>query len=427
MLYRAIADGNWKKPLDFSLHSSHQGELQVPFSRHVRQMDSETPASFERYARLPAELQLSVLHVCDAPTIFQLMHTSHFTRTEAKKIFFSDPETWYCVDAGWLLGAGYPGHTEYDLEFLACTERLIFDFGWMHERTWMTKDGSSEWTGTNEEEAVATAFGGMDERIQDFWRTVKHRLPQLKHIILSDDRDRSENPHDLQLPPGIYRKVGRMCPSSINIFVYLLQGDGSLNRRMKRKLWRRINTEGVTNATQEWKLCTKHPRPSVIPPYKIFRGPVGIFDDSYARVCNVAHQRKAIRVHRIAALERHHFCETHKPFNCSAKDCDAWFEQPEEYTSHVIETKYDKTTKLPEPMESLFAENDERLERLMEIAHEIERPFLEWWGKYGSEQRSVAEIEFIHQLESDPLYTQDMPVLAHPRLHAICRSLDAGC
>lgn len=429
MLYRAIADGNWKRPLDFSLHSSHQGELRVPFSRHVRQPSSTTSGgSFEQYAKLPAELQLRILHLCDAATTFQLMHTSRHTRTEAKKLFFADPETWYYVDADWLLKGGYYGHTSYDLDFLACTEQLNVDFGWMHERTWMNEAGSSEWTGT-EEEAVATAFGGMDERIQDFWRTVKHRLPRLKHIILSDDHDRWENPHELQLPPAIYRKVGQMCPSSIKVSVYLLQGDGSTNRRMQRKLWRRVNKECVTyvNAIQEWDLCTNHPELNVIPPYKIFRGPVGIFDDSYARVSDVAYQKKAIRVYRIAAMERHHFYESHKPFGCSATNCDAWFEQPEEYTSHVIQTKHDKTTKLPEPIEFSFAENDERLERLTKIAHEIERPFLEWWGKYGSEKRSVAEKEFIHQLEHDPLYAQDKPVLEHPQLHAIYRSLDAEC
>jgi len=354
------------------------------------------------------------------------MHTSRHTRTEAKKLFFLDPATWYHVGADWLLRGGYYGHTNYDLNFLACTEQINVDFGWMHERTWMNEAGSREWTGT-EEEAMATAFGGMDERTQNFWRTVKHRLPRLKHIILSDDHDRWENPHDLQLPPDIYRKVGKMCPSSIEASVYLLQGDGSANRRMQRKLWRWVNKECVTytNAIQEWDLCTNHPELNVVPPYKIFRGPVGIFDDSYARVSDVAYQKKAIRVNRIAAMERHHFYGSHKPFGCSATNCDAWFEQPEEYTSHVIQTKHDKTTKLPEPIESSFAENDERLERLMKIAHEIERLFLEWWGKYGSEKRSVAGKEFIHQLEHDPLHAQDKPVSEHPQLHAIYRSLDA--
>lgn len=203
MLYRAIAEGNWQRPLDFSLHSTRQGELSVPFPRHVRRFDpAASNASFRHFAKLPVELQLRIFHFCDPATVFRLMHTSHYMRTEAKKLFFSDPEAWYHVDAGWLLRGGYAAHTEYNLEFLACVERLNVDFGWMTERTWMTQEGSSEWGGT-EEEAVAAAFGGMDECMRDFWRAIQYRLPKLQHIILSDDKDRSEAPDDIQLPPDV--------------------------------------------------------------------------------------------------------------------------------------------------------------------------------------------------------------------------------
>jgi hypothetical protein len=427
MLYRAIADGNWQRPLDLSLHSTFQGELQVPFARHVRRMNPTIPqANFPQYTKLPAELQLSIIGFCDQATIFQLMHTSRQTRAEARKLFFSNPETWYHVEAKWLLKGGYAAHTNRDLSFLACTERLNVDFDLMNEKTWMNEDLSYEWAGT-EEEAVATAYGGMDECIQKFWRTVKLQLPQLRYIILSDDYDRWDESRDLQQPPAIYRKVGQMSPSGIDVYIFLVQGDGSLNRRMQRKLWRRVNSRGSpdTDETSEWELCADHPGPNVIPPYKVFRGPVGLHDDSYARFLDIVKQKKAIRIHRIAAMERHHFYGLKKPFGCSAPDCDAWFEKPEEYTSHAIETKHDKITRLPGFIESSFAENDKRLERLTGIAQEIDRPFSEWWGKYGSEKRAVAEREYISQLEHDPLYAQDKPVLEHPHLHAIHRSYDS--
>ncbi|KAJ8116081.1 hypothetical protein OPT61_g2412 [Boeremia exigua] len=428
MFWRAIAEGNWQRPLDFTVHSTAQGELSVPFSRYVYQNDSTLSAtSFQLFESLPVELQQRVFQLCDPATIFQLMHTSHHTRTEAKKLLFLDPEAWYHVDAHWLLRGGHPAHTKHDLEFLACVEQLNVDFGWMYEEIWMTEEVSREWSGT-EEEAVAMAFGAMDERIQDFWHTVRYRLPKLKSIILSDDKDRSEAPDDIQLPPDVYRKVGQMCPSHIKIFAYLLQGDGFMQRRMKRKLWRLVNNKGAidTSATQEWQLCADHPSLEIIPPYKAWRGPVGIHEDCYTRVWDIAYMRKAIRVHRIAAMERCHFHESHKPFHCPAEDCDVFFQQPEEYTSHVIETKHDLTAKLPRHIELAFAENDMRLDRLEEIAHEMERPFLEWWGEYGSEKRKAAEKEFIHQLEHDSLYAQDGPVMEHPQLLAIYRSIDGG-
>lgn len=268
----------------------------------------------------------------------------------------------------------------------------------------------------------------MDELIQDFWRTVTYRLPRLNGIILSDDKDRSETPNDIQSPLVVYRKVGELCPPSINVFVYLLQGDGSLRRRMKRKLWRLVNDKGVTNTSeiQERKLCTDHPGPDMIPPYKVWRGPVGLYEDCYARVCDVAAQRKAIKVQRIAAMESFHFYGVHKPFNCSAADCDAYFEQPEGFISHVIETKHDLTARLPEHAELAFAENNKRLDRLAEIAHELKHPFLERWGESGSKERRVAEREFIYQLEHDPLYAKDGSVTEHPQLHAVYRSIDGG-
>ncbi|KAJ4987899.1 hypothetical protein SVAN01_06629 [Stagonosporopsis vannaccii] len=329
------------------------------------------------------------------------MHSSQHTRIEAKKLFFSDPQAWYHVDAHWLLRGGYPAHSKYDLDFLACVEHLDVDFDWMYEGTWMAQEGSREWGGT-EAEAVAMAFGGMDELIQDFWRTVSCRLPKLKHIILCDDKDRSEAPDDIQVPPLMYRKTEN-----------------------EEELWQRVNDKRSTN-TITWQLCIDHPKPDVLPPYKVWRGPVGMHEDSYARFCDVAYQRKAIRVHRIPAMERSHFYGLHKPFICPAADCDALFEQPEEYTSHAIETKHDLIVQLPEYIESAFAENNKRFDRLAEIARDLERPFLEWWGNYGSEKRRVAEKELMYQLEHDPLYEQDRPVAEHPHLHALYRSVDGG-
>lgn len=428
MLYRAIAEGNWKRPLDLSLPSTHQGELYIPFSRHIHRLNSTTSedASFLQYSKLPTELQLQVLHWCDEPALFQLMHTSRWMRTEAKKLFFSHPETWYCLDAAWLLEGGHPGHTNYDMDFLACIERINLDFGWMNEKTWMNEKGWGDWMGT-EEEAVAQEFGGMNERMQDFWRTVQHRLPSVKHIILGDDHDRWEGQND-QLP-NIYKKVGEMCPPSIKVSVYLVEGDGSINHRMKRNLWRLATIKGdtYTNATQEWEMCSNHHRLDTVPPYKDLRGPVGTHQYYRIRIHGVMSQQRAIRVHRIAAMEKYHFYGRHEPFSCSVPDCDAWFEQPEEYTSHAIETKHDKNDDVPETFKGLFTENEKRLDRLMKIAQEIDKPFFEWWGEYGSEKRSVAEKEYIHQLEHDPLYAQDKPVLEHRLLLAIYRSVDADC
>jgi len=47
--------------------------------------------------------------------------------------------------------------------------------------------------------------------------------------------------------------------------------------------------------------------------------------------------------------------------------------------------------------------------------------FWDWWGEAGvpSEQRTMAEMEVMHQLEHDMLYAQDKPVSEHVLLQWI--------
>ena len=426
VIYRAIAYGNWKRLLDVCLPSTLQGELLVPFSRHLQRANPTAPdAAFPHYVELPAELQLRILHHCDQPTLFQLMHTSRSIRTEAKKLFFSSTDVWYHIEADWLLQGGLPGEANYDADFLAHIEQVNLDFSWMHERTWMDDEASSNWVGT-EEEAVARGIGNMDERMQNFWRTVQCRFPRVKHVILGDDHDRSEGPDPVLQPPDVYRKVGRMCPPYIRVSISLLRGDGNRHSRMKRMLWRPITIKADTYAsgTQEWEQCSGDLALIVIPPQKVYEGPVGRYVEYRTRIYETFDLRRAIRIHRITAIEKHHFDGRHEPFGCSVLDCDAWFEQPEEFTSHAVRTKHDREERLPEPFEALFTENDERLDKMMESATEMESAFSEWWGIPQSEKRTIAEKEFIHQLKHDPLYAQDRPVSEHKWWLWVCAEDD---
>ncbi|KAF2999027.1 hypothetical protein E8E13_008267 [Curvularia kusanoi] len=417
-MFRAIAEGNWRKPLDLTIPSTWEGELKVPFPTFVRNKDwtvSETV--FPQYTRLPAELQLRILQLCDQPSLFELMHTSRHIRAEAQKLFFSEPNTWYRVEADWLLAGGHAGETIHDMSFLACAKQVYVEFDWMTERTWMDEESLEHWVGT-EEEALATGYGGTDERMQNFWRTVQRCLPQVNHIVVGDDHDRSDY-HDGQLPTGLYRKVGEMCPREIRVSVDLLRGDGSTNNRLKRAMWQLAIAQGAvsTKASQAWKSCQRLTQPNVVPPKKPFHGPVGRFLEYDTLSKDIQEQKRAIRVHRIIAVERLHFNWTHKSFTCASSGCHLQFQQPEEYTTHVIPTKHDKRLnekqELPEYLERLFTRNDERLDELARLRVEKERSLIAWWGQKGSAQRYDAVKESLHQLEYDPLYAQDKPVSEH--------------
>jgi hypothetical protein len=94
MSWRIIDEGYWKEPLDFTIPITFEGQFFKQFHQHIYSRNSTTSeGSFHHYADLPAELQLQVIQLCDAPTLFQLMHTSHDLRTEPKKLFFTDPRT----------------------------------------------------------------------------------------------------------------------------------------------------------------------------------------------------------------------------------------------------------------------------------------------------------------------------------------------
>jgi hypothetical protein len=409
---RLIAADNWTQSHDVTLPASDKGELRVPFSRHIHQSNPPTPnRTFPQYPRLPAELQLRVLSHCDKPTLFQLMHTSQSMQIESEKLFFSDPDILYRIGEGCLDGGGDTGSILlHDTKFLARVERIKIDFWWMTEVTWVSLEAR------NGEEIIVESYENMCR----FWDAVRRLFPRVKHVVLGDDHDRGDDP----LPTIEYKNLGHLGPSNIEIYIALAVGDGHPTHRMKRKLWLRVKNEGgggLSTAKSEWKECLDFLRPCVVPPNKAFRGPVGEYREANSRLYEWEEQEQAVRVHKIAAMEKHHFqissepsgsqlISLFKPFGCAASDCDAWFERPGEYTSHAIEFQHDKYHDIPEPFKNDFAVNEERLSTMRDNQMKKWRAFCDWWGEYGSEKQDVAKRKFTHQLIHDPLWAGDEPV-----------------
>jgi hypothetical protein len=223
----------------------------------------------------------------------------------------------------------------------------------------------------------------MNGRMQDFWRTVRKCFPQARHIILGDDQNRSDY-DDGQLPPEAYRKVGKTCPVDVRVSVDLIQGDGSTTNRMERVLWQLTSTQedASTEASQEWKLRPIRNEPSITLPRKASHGPMGRLLDHHILCNDITFRNRAIRIYRITATEKLHFDGLHEPFACPAPACDAYFDQAEDYTTHVVSTRHDKREgqydlpELPESIEKLFAKNQERLNHLTAVARANENSFL---------------------------------------------------
>jgi hypothetical protein len=209
-------------------------------------------------------------------------------------------------------------------------------------------------------------------------------------------------------PPELYRRVCQLCPSGINVFISILRRNG----RSKRTLWQMITIQGDDDEKQELDECHDHPGPSIIVPHKPFRGQVGICQYIWSWDLAITQQKIALRVLRFAAIERYHFHGRHEAFGCPALNCDAWFERPEEYTTHVLRTAShrDNSYVLLGPYQALFADGEKRLEQLEQRLREVTEPFFKWWEKHGSEERKVAEKEFLRELEHDPLHVRGDPL-----------------
>jgi hypothetical protein len=135
---RAVPRGPWTKPLDFNLHYTVHGEPCVPFKLYVKpELTGSSCSAFPQFCLLPVEIQLRVIYFCDSSTLFQLMQTSSIMRAEAKKLFWSYPNAWYCVDGTWLYDAGYTGDTEHDIDFLACVKQLDVSLEYLGPEHWM--------------------------------------------------------------------------------------------------------------------------------------------------------------------------------------------------------------------------------------------------------------------------------------------------
>ena len=415
---RALPKGLHTRPLDFNLHSTHDGEPHIPFSRYVQLEPMPSSCmTFPQFCNLSAELQLRVLYFCNSPTLFQLMQTSYTTRAEAKKLFWTYPDSWYRVNGLWLLAGGYPGEDHHDVDFMTYVERLDVNINYLRPQNWMTYEVNEIWETwggwpPREDrplpEAPIAVIQGIEERIRDFWRTLQRRFPRATHVIVSEDMGRKGS----RSLPYLFKMIVQMCPTGIIVSASLLQGDGNYSSRQERSLWRQV--KGNAGVEDEWE----HTIPSwtqqriILMPPKRFRGPVGAYESIDYKFYHHSLQHTAARVLRIIALERYHFHELsdQKGFGCFAPNCEAYFKRPEEYTLHAIQTGHDASAVPPENVMALFKKNDKRLLRLQKKDDKAWDLIRRYWGEENTEKRRNAEQAFLDQLEHDPLYAQAKPV-----------------
>jgi hypothetical protein len=381
------------------------------------------------------------------------MQTSSLMRAETKKLFWSYPDAWYCVDGTWLLAGGFTGDTELDIDFLACVQQLDVSLEDLQPKDWMGAIGYHYWRDNLERilaEAPVALLQRLDKRICDFWQTLRHRCPCATRVILGI----RENWRPNNSLSALEKRIVNMCPVGMNVFVSLLQKEKShprsVNSRMKRSLWRLVG-EDTLEADERDLICPAWTRRNILPPPKEFRGPVGWFQRSHYKYHRFYLQDAATRVLLNEAIERHHFYERHEPFDCLVPKCNAQFHSPGKWTQHASETGHDDGFPPPENVKALFDQHKKKLERLGKEMGEAQLPIYKAWNlikghsgaessrgpllpyqpehdedqaiiyhlesevRYYARQASPeileydAELAFLYQIEHDPLYAQAKP------------------
>lgn len=358
------------------------GELRIPFAFHVHQPSSATlpDASFHQFTRLPTELQLQVFRSCDKPTLFQLMHTSRPIRTEATKLFFSDPEAWYIVDGLWFAEGAHPTDGVHDMDFLHYIQRLHIQF----------------------EMFVFPEGPLIDDDLRNVWDRIQFVFPRVSCIMISDAL--SSVP-----PPESHKRFCGLCPPAIDVFLSLLVRSSRHGRR-KRIIWRRVAMEEDQTGLQEVDGCQIYSEPSIMVPDKPLHGLVGMAQLAKLRRSFFSARKRALKVLRIAAIERHHFFGRTKPFKCPAPHCYVWIEQAEGYTDHIWQSHRRQpgdSYVVPEPYRSLFNDANARIKEMEKNSEAEFGRFMDWWGERGSEKREAAKEELSRELVNDALRVQE--------------------
>ncbi|KAF2714734.1 hypothetical protein K504DRAFT_486566 [Pleomassaria siparia CBS 279.74] len=414
--------GPWTKPLDVNLHCTFYGETVIPFALYVKPIPTESSYSysaFPQFCRLPVELQLRIIHFCDSSTLFQLMQTTSYIRSEAKKLFWSYPDAWYCVDGTWLQRGAFTGDVHHGTDLLTCVEQLNVDMESVRCEYWI-KHHSSEFH-ENVADARAVALQEVDQGIRDFWRTVQRRCPRATRVVLSITvGDGGCRPTFSAFEFSAFEKsIVHMCPAGITVFVSLLQGALEAGAT----IWRGL---------------------IVLPPPKEFRGPVGWGQRYQYKWQLYYYQESAARILLNEAIERQHFHERHEPFNCFVPKCSARFNLPGEWAQHARHTGHDQGIAPPDTFKPLFDQHKRKMELLKEElqvaglpihrawnlikGHEREEisedPILRYEPEDDEDQASIyylesevlfyrmkhdAELAFLYQIDHDPLYAQRKP------------------
>ncbi|KAH7396769.1 hypothetical protein DE146DRAFT_50181 [Phaeosphaeria sp. MPI-PUGE-AT-0046c] len=396
----AASRNSYTRLLNWEQFSTFNGEIHIPFARYVKRNTTHVVnTTFWPFLRLPRELQLQIIQFCNGATLFQLMHTSCRTRSDAQQLFWSRSDIWYHIDGEWLLAGGLTGYTHYAVNFLCNVQRVEIQFHNMNSffDDWI--DGERRLVVYDQAQPIRT----VDEQIEDLWRLLATLCPRVKHVVVSESCER-------QALHKVHKALVERCPAPLSVTASYLQGTRSnpstvQRLRVKKPFPYHGNTDNWPILDIAWT------RQTILLPLKEFRGPGGIFQRTEYALTVFIYQIRSLDLLRIEAIEKYHFGTECRAFSCPEPTCPARFTLPGQWPAHVGEfPSHLSQAKLPSEFAIPLADHEKELRRIYQRDRwETIENLRVQWGIEGSEQARAIERAFLTQLEQDPLYTCSIP------------------
>jgi hypothetical protein len=404
--------------LSWTIDLTSEGAERVPFYQHLHRTDAHNSAAVRSpepklvdlspELQLPPELHLRVLEFCsDQKTLFQLMHTSPFLRAEASKTFWAEPQTYYSVDASWLLTGGHPGYTGYNMSFLPFVQNIEIDYG-------VSCDSIIAPRGHN------NSSKPMEDVVESFWKALQERFASVKRVVLYQTSARDP----LQVSTNVTRLL-KACPSSIHATVLITSSsmdivfirgrilnasNFSLGTHIKKALYRLSD-----NGDME-KLATRRTYQTVLIPMRTFNGPVGQFEKARFVDERTECQRRGLGATMIEALDRYHFDKDGPgSFDCPMRYCGDRFTQSGQWTLHAALGHVNDLIPgrqfegWPEELQQELRRRQIKLFRLKEENAMCMKRIQQEWHDAGDDERMEIKGAWMEQLRNDPDWDTGVP------------------
>jgi hypothetical protein len=393
----------WTKDLNREVYMTSGGEERIPFHVYVQPSNICTVAlqhsvALSTFLQLPEEIQLHVLAMCSASTLFQLMRTTSKLRIEASKLFWGKESAYFLVEAQWLLEKACPGESNRDMAFLTNVQNMEVEY----------QPGISQKICLQRDETVQIQHNLVDT----FWTSLKDRFPNVRKVILNHNEGNTSWQDDKEPFPLALQLLLQACPQGIESSVLFLEKKQQLHPAAETTNWRTATWQRCLFQQKdngEWyKSEPESSRKTILMPPKQFKGPVGRFNQlRYQCYQKIPLQRFGLWPLMVEALDRHHFdVGRNVPFACPLPGCTAYFSQAGEWTVHAAESHYREWKRLLEilPSTSAGAGLRERSQALDRKTREVQEQFQEikdaWVRGDETIQREIKR-SWIEQLNGD--------------------------